>query len=121
VTGEGDTKDERTINDLLATLVDDTDRFVRAELRLFRAKAVCRVEESRAALGLAIGALALLQAIFAAVLVGAIVALTPTLGAGMATVIVGLVGIVVALILLTMAWSRLKAAFDFGDDEGGLL
>ena len=98
------------IGALFGQLVDDTDRLVRAELALQRARLVRRLIESRGALVMGLVALLLGQAATAALLVGLVIALTPHMGALGATLVVVAGAILIGGVLAWAAIRRMDAA-----------
>lgn len=74
---------------LFSRLVDDAERFVRAEIRLYRANLVSRLADARLAVMMLIVGFLLAQSATVALLVGLVVFLSPSLGA------LGSIGLVV--------------------------
>lgn len=104
------------IGELFASLIDHTERYVRAELTLQRAKLVDRVLMSRAALVMAVTAVVLVQAAACALLVGIVMALAPRLGALAAAVLVTLVALAIAAALFGVAIRRLDRATTIAEE-----
>lgn len=99
---------EPPIGQLFSQLVDDGKRYAQAELQLAKAKAARKVLPLRPAAILAGSAVTLLLASVTALLVGLILALTPCLGAFGATAVVVLGALLVASVLLYVAWRFLQ-------------
>jgi hypothetical protein len=95
---------------LFSDLIEDVETFVRAELRLQRAKAVVRLVESRAAILMLVVAAMIGQAVVTALLVGIVLALSPRLGDLNAAVIVALVATACIAVLVVVAIRRLDRA-----------
>lgn len=102
--------EDSSIADLFTRLVDDTDDFVRAEVRLFRAQAMRRVALSRGALILTVAGLLIVQAVTVALLVGLILALAPVIGPLLATIAILGIALIIAGLLLRSGWKRLQIA-----------
>ena len=88
---------------LVTRLIDDGEEFVRAELKLYRARLFSRLDEARNAIILAVIALSLVQAVMVAALVGVLIVLRRPLGPGGATAVVVVAGLALAG-LLGLAW-----------------
>lgn len=99
---------EPPIGQLFSQLVDDGKRYAQAELQLAKAKAASKVLPLRPAAILAGTAATLLLAATTALLVGLILALTPSIGALGATAVVVLGALVVAGLLFYIAWRFLQ-------------
>lgn len=102
--------EDASFGDLLSKLVDDTDHFVRAEIRLVRAQAIHRLALSRNAAIFGLTGLLIVQAAVGALLVGLILSLEPLMGPLLATLVVFVVALAIAGILLAIAVKRAKAA-----------
>lgn len=102
--------EDASFGDLLSKLVDDTDHFVRAEIRLLRAQAMYRIALSRNAAIFALAGLLIGQAALGALLVGLILSLEPLMGPFLATIVVLVASLAVAGILLLIAVKRAKVA-----------
>lgn len=95
---------------LFGELIEDVETFVRAELRLQRAKAVARLVESRAAIVMLVVAVMLGQAVVTALLIGIVLALAPRLGDLPAAVLVAVIAAALVALLVTLAIRRLDHA-----------
>lgn len=105
-------QEESSIGALLSQLVDDGENFVRAEIRLYRAQAIARLVEARAAIAMIAVAAVILLASAIALLVGLIFILAPYLGrAGSVALVIGL-SLVLAWILVRIAAAKLRKATD---------
>ena len=104
-----------SITSLVGRLIDDGEEFVRAELKLYRARVFARLDSARNAIILVVIALSLAQAVIVAALVGALVLLRPEVGPGGATAIVVVVGLALAGLLGWLALRQLKKATEIND------
>ena len=111
-----------TIGTLLSRLVDDSEEFVRAEVRLYRAQAILRLIEARMAIMMIVIAAVILLATAIALLVGLIIILAPMVGRAAAVAIVVVGSLAIAWLLVQIALGKLRRATDFvekvGHDEG---
>ncbi len=114
---EGEPPSEDSITSLVARLIDDGEAFVRAELKLYRARLFVRLGEARSAILLATGAFLLSQAVLVAGLVGLLMILRRLVGPGWATLIVVGSGLVVAGVMVWAAWLLVKRATAIDDEE----
>ncbi|UVO53213.1 phage holin family protein [Sphingomonas sp. SUN039] len=94
----GDAAGRQSVPDLFAELVDDGRDWLNAEAAVFRAEARRRLIVAAIGLGLLTLSATLLAGTLVALLVGAMFALTPVVGAGWATAIVVAVAVLVAAI-----------------------
>ena len=101
---------QESIPALVSRLIDDGEQFVRAELKLYRARLFSRLDEARNAIILIVVALSLVQATIVAALVGLLIILRPVLGPGGATAAVIVAGLGVAALLAFVAWRFLLKA-----------
>lgn len=108
-------KPDDSIPSLVGRLIDDGEEFVRAELKLYRARMFARIDSARNAIILVIVALSLAQAVIVAALVGALVLLRPEVGPGGATAIVVVAGLTLAGLLGWLALRQLKKATEISD------
>lgn len=99
---EGEIPPDDSIPVLVSRLIDDSKQFLRAEIRLYRARLFTRLPSARNAVILLVGAVLLIQAVLVAALVGLLMVLRQALGPAWATAIVVVVGFLLAGI---MAWS----------------
>jgi len=99
-----------TIPALVGRLIDDGEAFVRAELRLYRARLVARADEARNGIILMVVALSLAQAVIVAALVGVLLVLRHLVGPGWSTAIVMVVGLVLAAFLGWLGVRQVKRA-----------
>lgn len=100
---------------LFGRLVDDAERFVRAELRLYRANLFSRLAEARTAIIMILTSFLLAQSAIIALLVGLVVILRPSLGAIGATAAVVGGSIAVAALLALLAMNKIRAVTDIKD------
>ena len=103
------------IGDIFGRLIEDADRVVRTELRLHRARLFDRLAQSRGALAMLIVGGVIGQAALGAMLVGLILTLSPRLGAGIATLVVVGVTVLIAGLLFWIGARRLSAAIKGSD------
>ncbi len=109
--------EQESISALVSRLVDDGEVFVRAELKLYRARLFARLDDARNAVILAVIALSLAQAVIVAALVGLLIVLRPLLGAGGATATVVVAGLCVAALLAYLAWRLVLKATEIRDKD----
>ncbi|MBS0479142.1 MAG: phage holin family protein [Proteobacteria bacterium] len=109
--------EQESIPALVSRLIDDGEQFVRAELKLYRARLLFRLDEARNAIVLAVLALSLVQAVIVAALVGLLFVLRPLLGPGGATATVVAAGLGVAGLLAFLAWRFLLRATEIKDRD----
>jgi len=109
--------EQESIPALVSRLIDDGEGFVRAELKLYRARVVARVGEARNAVILAVVALSLAQAVIVAALVGLLILLRPALGPGGATAVVVAGGLALAALLAWLGWRQLLKATQIKDRD----
>lgn len=100
------------ITTLLTRLADQVRALIRAEISLYRAEAAWRAASLGWAAGFAFGALALMQALTVALLVGLILALAPVWGIGWAVACVTLGGLAITALLGWLAYRKIAAAFE---------
>jgi hypothetical protein len=110
VEGEPSPLPDDSIPILVGRLIDDGEEFVRAELKLYRARLLRRVDKARNGIILIVIALSLAQAVIVAALVGALILLRPEVGPGWATAIVVVCGLTLAGLLAWLAVQQLKRA-----------
>lgn len=114
---EGETPPEESIPSLVGRLVDDGEQFLRAELKLYRARLFARLDEVRSAIILGVGAVALIQAVLVAALVGLLLALLPLVGTPLAVLIVIATGLAVAASMAWLAWRLIVRATEIKDKD----
>ena len=102
--------EQESIPTLVGRLIDDGEEFVRAELKLYRARLFSRLDTTRNAIILALVALFLAQAVIVAALVGMLIVLRPLLGPGGATAVVVAGGLALAALLAWLGWRQLLKA-----------
>ncbi|MFM9828135.1 MAG: phage holin family protein [Sphingomonas sp.] len=95
---------------LFSRVIDDGERFVLAEIRLYRARLLNRLSTARWAIVIALGALFLAQSTVVALLVGLILALQHPLGIMGATIAVTGGALVIAGTLLLIAIVQFRRA-----------
>jgi len=108
---------EDSIPALISRLIDDGEQFVRAEVKLYRARALARLARARNGIVLIVVALSLVQAVMVAALVGLLIMLRPVLGPGGATATVVVAGLGVAGLLALIAWRLLLKATEITDKD----
>lgn len=106
---------EESIVALFARLIDDAERFVRAELKLYRATLFARLLEARSAIIMLLASLFLALAAIIALLVGLIFILRQPLGAIGATVAVFGGSMAIAGLLAWVAIIKIRQATDIKD------
>jgi hypothetical protein len=107
--------DSNSIAALFSRLIDDAERFVRAEIRLYRAEFLSRVGEARVAIILGIVALLLAQSAVIAMVLGLLLILRHPLGEIGATVIVVAVSLGTAALLVRIAVAKVRAITEIKD------
>lgn len=101
--------DLNSIGHLFSRLIDDAERFVRAEVNLYRAEAFARIGEAKVALLLGATAFLLAQAALIAMLVGLLLIVRMEVhSAAWATVIVVGGALIVAGIMVAVAVAKIK-------------
>ena len=101
--------DPGSIGHLFSRLIDDAERFVRAEVNLYRAQAFARIGEAKVALLLGATAFLLAQSALIAMLVGLVLVVRMQVhSAAWATVIVVGGALVVAGIMVAIAVAKIK-------------
>ena len=114
---EGEPSPEDSIPTLVSRLIDDGEQFVRAELKLYRARLFSRLDEVRNAILLGLGALVLAQAILVAALVGILLTLRPYVGTALATLIMVVVGLATTALMGWLAYRLVKRATEIKDKD----
>jgi hypothetical protein len=101
--------DFNSIGHLFSRLIDDAERFVRAEVNLYRAQAFARIGEAKVALLLGATAFLLAQSALIAMLVGLVLVVRMQVhSAAWATVIVVGAALAVAGIMVAIAVAKIK-------------
>lgn len=108
---------EESIATLVTRLIDNGEEFVRAELKLYRARLFSRLDEARNAIILAVIALSLVQAVMVAALVGLLIVLRQPLGPGGATAVVVVAGLALAALLGWLAVGQVRKATEIKDKD----
>jgi Putative Actinobacterial Holin-X, holin superfamily III len=104
---------------LFARLGEQLRTLIRAELGLYRAEAEWRAVSLGWAAAFVFGALALVQAITVALLVGLILALAPVWGIGWAVAVVTFGGLAVAGLLAWLGYRKIAAVLEPAPPEAG--
>ena len=107
--------DDNSIAALFSRLIDDAERFVRAEIRLYRAQFLSRVGEARTAIVLGVAALLLAQSAVIATILGLLLILRRPLGEVGATIVVVVVSLGIAALLVRIAIAKVRKITDFRD------
>ena len=105
------TPDQNSIAALVSRLIDDVERFVRAEVRLYRAQLLGRAEAAKFAILMGAASLLIAQATIVAALVGLVLVLRRSIGPGWAT----LGALALATILGRLALAGLRKATEIED------
>ncbi|HWK36313.1 phage holin family protein [Sphingomonas sp.] len=108
---EGNDGDE-PLGTLFAQLTDDARDYAAAEFVYFRELAITKAKDLRDAAVLGAFALLFAFAALVAIAVGAVMALAPMIGAGVATAVVGVVTLVLSGIFGWLAWARVAALLE---------
>lgn len=101
-------RDPDSIGHLFSRLIDDAERFVRAEINLYRAQGLARIGEAKVALLLGATAFLLAQAALIALLVGLVLVARRTLGPALATLTVVGGALIVAAVMVAVAVAKIK-------------
>ena len=101
-------EDSNSIAHLFSRLIDDAERFVRAEIRLYRAQFLSRVGEARIAILLGVIALLLAQSAIIATVLGLLLILRHPLGEVGATIVVVIVSLGIAALLVRIAVTKVQ-------------
>lgn len=109
--------EQESIPALVSRLIDDGEGFVRAELKLYRARLFSRLDGARNAIVLIVIALSLVQATIVAALVGLLIILRPLIGPGGATAVVVVAGLGIAGLLALLAWRFLLKATEIKEKD----
>lgn len=107
--------DDNSIARLFSRLIDDAERFVRAEIRLYRAEFLSRVGEARVAIVLGVVALLLAQSAIIAMVLGLLLILRHPVGEVWATIIVVIVSLAIAALLIQIAVTRVRRIIEIKD------
>ncbi len=100
--------DEGGIVALFLRLIDDAERFVRAEMRLYRAQLFDKLRQARSAILLGVVAFLLAQSAIITTLVGLVLILRHAVGLEWAVVIVVVGGFAVAGLLVHIAVTKVR-------------
>lgn len=95
---------------LVTRLIDDVERFVRAEISLYRAQMLERAREAQGAIVMLFVAFVLAQATVFTLLVALVMILRPWIGIYWASGVVIVAALIVTLILVKVAIDKLKTA-----------
>jgi hypothetical protein len=104
----GKARDPNSIGHLFSRLIDDAERFVRAEINLYRAEAFARINEAKLALLLGATAFLLAQAALIALLVGLLLIARRTMGPALATLTVVGGALIIAGVMVAVAVAKIK-------------
>jgi len=107
--------DSNSIAHLFSRLIDDAERFVRAEIRLYRAQFLSRVGEARIAILLGVIALLLAQSAIIAMVLGLLLILRHPLGEVGATILVVIVSLGIAALLVRIAVTKVQKITEIKD------
>lgn len=109
--------DDDSIAALFTRAIDDVERFVRAEIRLYRAQFFARVGEARNGILMIMTSFLLAQSALIALLVGLVVILRPSLGAIGATAAVVGGSLAIAGLLGWLAIGKIRRATEIADER----
>lgn len=107
------------IGDLFSQLIDDARGLARAEIELGKQLVVGRIRRAGMGIGLAVGAVMLLQAAVTALLVGLVIALAASVGPLIATLIVFVCALIVIAGVALAAKASITAAVAGSEDKAG--
>src|SRR5690242_17207208 len=99
---------DNSIAHLFSRMIGDAERFVRAEIRLYRAQFLSRVGEARIAILLGVIALLLAQSAIIAMVLGLLLILRHPLGEAGATILVVIVSLGIAALLVRIAVTKVQ-------------
>jgi hypothetical protein len=102
------------VSALFSRAIVEGEAFVRAEVVLYRAKALRRAFSAGVVAALIVGALMLTLALIIAILIGIILTIAPAVGMGWSVVIVSCGTLLVILTMLLVARVRLTALLKSG-------
>jgi hypothetical protein len=105
----GDDLDHQTIGGLFGRLVESTEEYIRAELRVYREVLLHRLLRARLAVVFIVLALLIVAAAVTAILVGLAIALGPYVGPVAACFLVGFGGLAFAGLLIWIAVRRIAS------------
>ena len=108
----GEPPEADSIGALFVQLIEDAERFVRAEMRLYRKQLFARLTEARTAVLLGATAFLLAQSALIAMLVGLVMILRRPLGPIWATIIVVAGSLIVSAVLIKLAIDKVKRVTD---------
>lgn len=111
----GEDSNSNSIAHLFSRLIDDAERFVRAEIRLYRAQFLSRVGEARIAILLGVIALLLAQSAIIAMVLGLLLILRHSLGEVGATIVVVIVALGIAALLVRIAVAKVQKITEIKD------
>lgn len=114
---EPDPPTEDSFVELFSRLVDDAERLVRAELRLYRAQLFARAKEARSAIILLAAAFFIAQSAMVAFLVGLLATLRGPLGPIGATLVVVVGAIAIASLMAWVAIGKIRRATEVRDRD----
>ncbi|WP_182912020.1 phage holin family protein [Sphingomonas cavernae] len=105
-------REEDSIGDLLGQLVDDTETFVKAEIKLYRAQAIHQLSGYRkyfifAAIGVVLGFCAIILLLMAAVFM-----LAPFIGAAGAALLIAVLAIAITALLFSIIAEKIRKDVD---------
>ncbi|MGY4397937.1 hypothetical protein ACVWZA_003134 [Sphingomonas sp. UYAg733] len=100
--------DDHSIAALFSRLIDDAERFVRSEIRLYRAQLFDRIGDAKAAILLGVTAFLVAQSAFIALFVGLVLILWRAIGPAWAIIIVIGSGLMIAGVLVKIAIDKIR-------------
>lgn len=105
---------------LFMRLIDDAERFIRAELRLWRAQAYEKLRQARTAIALIVAGFLIAQSAFIAFLVGLLIILRQEVGLSPIWATVAVVGtaLIVAGALIQIAILKIKKLTEIREKAG---
>jgi hypothetical protein len=118
--GDDEAAENRSLIDDVEVLIEDGKTYLEAELNFQKTRALFAGERAKGVAFYGLVAIAFAWMALIGLTIGAIFALTPTLGGWGATAVVVVAWLILAAIALRMAagrWRELVASFDSADDR----
>lgn len=98
-----------SLSALILRLIAEGEAFLRAEIKLYMARATQKAISAGYIVGLVVGAIMLLQALMVVILIGIVMTISPKFGIGWAVTIVAFVTLVLIVGCLLFARARVSA------------
>lgn len=105
-------QEDYSLRDLIARLIDSAKAYLRAEVALIKKTVEVRLDQAKPAAAFAIGAVMLVQAALVILLAAIGMALATWLGTAGGLAVAGLIGLLIAGLLVWLAISRFTGSKD---------